>query len=115
MVRLGILGCSEIAYRRFMPAVLECDGLEVVVVGEEYAPVKLKEFCEKYSLETTTSFDEIINRSDLDAVYIPQPPALHYKWAKKALEHGKHVFLEKPSTTGFHGSEELVCLAREKN
>ena len=37
MVRLGILGCSEIAYRRFMPAVLECDGLEVVVVGEEYA------------------------------------------------------------------------------
>lgn len=114
MVRLGILGCSEIAYRRFMPAVLECDGVEVVVVGEEYAPVKLKEFCEKYSLESTTSFDEIINRSDLDAVYIPQPPALHYEWAKKALEHGKHVFLEKPSTISFHGSEELVCLAREK-
>ena len=51
MVRLGILGCSDIAFKRFMPAAGNIDGLEVVAVGEEYDRKKLEPFCKEYNLE----------------------------------------------------------------
>lgn len=114
MIRIGILGCSEIAYRRFMPAVQDITNVKVKTIAEEYDPTKLKSFCKDYPLESDNSFEELINRSDIDAVYIPQPPALHFKWAKRALECGKHVLIEKPSTTEYLLSKQLVELAQQK-
>lgn len=115
MINLGILGCSEIAFRRFMPAVLNVSRITVKAVAEEYAPEKLTEFCETYQLEAEKDFLSLIEREDIDAVYVPQPPALHHKWAKIALEHGKHVLIEKPSTISYEQSRELVELAKENN
>jgi len=46
---------------------------------------------------------------------LPLPPALHYKWAKLALENKKHVFLEKPSTTCVEHTKELCSLAKQNN
>ncbi|MBQ4375055.1 MAG: Gfo/Idh/MocA family oxidoreductase [Erysipelotrichales bacterium] len=113
MLRLGIIGCSEIAYRRFMPAVQNVDGIRVIAVAEEYAPAKLASFCADYHLEAETDFKHLIEREDIDALYIPQPPALHYKWAKYALEHGKHVLVEKPSTMCFADTKDLVDTAKK--
>ena len=56
----------------------------------------------------------MINSSEIDAIYLPLPPSLHYRWAKKALEHGKHVFIEKPSTTCLADTEDLISIASEK-
>ena len=56
----------------------------------------------------------MLNDESVDCVYIPLPPAFHYEWAKKALLAGKHVFLEKPSTTSLKYTEELVKLAEER-
>lgn len=113
-IRLGILGCAEIAFRRFMPAIKNVEGIEVITVAEEYDPTKLETFCQEYNLERNSSFEEIVSRKDIDAVYIPQPPSLHYKWAKKALQSGKHVLLEKPSTNSYELTKELVEIARKK-
>lgn len=114
MIRLGILGCSEIAFRRFMPAAKNIADLKIVVVGEEYDRKKLEPFCREYDLEGEDSFEHLIAREDIDAVYVPQPPALHYKWAKCALENGKHVLVEKPSTISYTLSKDLVDAAAER-
>ena len=114
MIRIGILGCSEIAFRRFMPALQEVNDIHAVAVAEEYAPAKLDDFCKTYSIEGMTSFEQLLKREDINAIYIPQPPALHFKWAMKALEAGKHVLVEKPSTTCFDDSEKMVKTALEK-
>ena len=114
MVRLGILGCSEIAFRRFMPATKAIDDLQVVAVAEQYDKTKIKPFCDEYGIEGMESFDDLIARDDIDAIYVPQPPAFHYMWAKKALEAGKHVLVEKPSTTSLADSKSLVDLASSK-
>lgn len=114
MINVGILGCSEIAYRRFIPAAQEVKNVRVIAVAEEYDRTKLKTFYDTYKLEEELSFESLINRNDIDAVYVPQPPALHYKWAKRALECGKHVLIEKPSTTEYELSKELVDLAASK-
>lgn len=113
-MRLGIVGCSEIAFRRFMPAIENIKEIEVVAVAEEYDTSKLEPFCQTYNVEGMDSFDSLIEREDIEALYIPQPPALHYKWAKKALLKGKHVLIEKPSTIQYSDSEELVRIAKEK-
>ena len=115
MVRLGILGCSDIAFKRFMPVVSNIDGLKVVAVGEEYDRKKLEPFCRKYDLEGEESFEHLISREDIDAVYVPQPPAFHYRWAKQALENGKHVLVEKPSTVSYSLSKDLVNIAAERD
>ena len=44
MIRLGITGCAEIAFRRFMPAVMQVEGIKPVAVAEEYSPDKLTLF-----------------------------------------------------------------------
>lgn len=111
MIRIGIAGCSEIAYRRFLPASEKIDQMKVVAVAEEYDRSKLRQFTETYGIEGLNSFDELIQRTDIDAIYIPQPPALHYKWAKRALDEHKHVLIEKPSTTSYADTMDLVHIA----
>ena len=70
MINLGIIGCAEIAFRRFMPASIQVSGLKAVAVAEEYAPDKLEQFEETYGIEGYRSFDKILGDPSLDAVYI---------------------------------------------
>ncbi len=51
----------------------------------------------------------------LDAVVVAVPPVLHYPIAKKCLEQGLHVLVEKPMTQSSHHAEELIQLAESKN
>lgn len=115
MINLGILGCSEIAFRRFMPAAESLNELNICSIAEEYDKSKLIEFCNTYKLDVKDNFKKLISDKKINAVYIPQPPALHYKWAKYALERGVHVLVEKPSTISYGQSKELVDIARKNN
>jgi predicted dehydrogenase len=56
----------------------------------------------------------LFERGDLDAVVIATPPDLHHPQAKRALERGLHVFVEKPLARRLAHAEELVALARER-
>ncbi|MCY7352346.1 MAG: Gfo/Idh/MocA family oxidoreductase [Cytophagaceae bacterium] len=67
------------------------------------------------SVQVTTSTDELINDPAIDAVVIVTPVFLHYALAKKALEQGKHVLVEKPFTASVAEAEELIELAQRKN
>jgi predicted dehydrogenase len=63
----------------------------------------------------TAESDDIVMASDIDAVAIVTPVSYHYELAKKALENGKHVFVEKPFTATSAQAEELIELAERKN
>ena len=60
------------------------------VLENEYK--KAKNFQDLYGGKIFNSYNELIIDKEVDAIYIPLPPALHYKWAKLALENNKHVF-----------------------
>jgi predicted dehydrogenase len=62
---------------------------------------------------TTTHIQDVFC-SDVDGVVIATPVQTHYRLAKEALLHGKHVLVEKPLTANVDEAEELVSLAHEQ-
>lgn len=64
---------------------------------------------------TTTIPEDILLSKEVDAVVIATPVFTHYALAKKALENGKHVLLEKPMTGTVKEAEELMAIAKQKN
>lgn len=65
-------------------------------------------------LATTANFDDLVNDPSIDAVAVCTHVSAHYPLAKKALEAGKHVLVEKPLTAKVDEAEELVELAKKK-
>ncbi len=63
----------------------------------------------------TPSAMEVISSPEIEVVAIVSPVWTHYDLTKAALEHGKHVFVEKPFTSTAVQGEELVNLAQQKN
>lgn len=134
-MKIGVICPSEIAYRRFMPALMQVKEFEFVGIAVHSAverfgrkeisedekilidneKCKAQKFINEYGGKVFSSYEEIVLSKEIEALYIPLPPALHYKWTKKALENGKHVLIEKPSTTNSEETEKLVELAKKND
>ncbi len=71
----------------------------------QYAQAKLP------NVFTTRNIDEMLNKDRVDAVVIVTPTKTHYTIAKKALETGLHVFVEKPMATSERDCQELIDIA----
>ncbi len=66
-------------------------------------------------VQATSDYLELVGADDIDAVVIATPPRTHVEIAMKALEAGKHVFVEKPLATSVADSEMLVNTAKANN
>ncbi len=64
---------------------------------------------------TTRDASELMTSPKIDAVAIVTPVHTHFPLAKSALQHGKHVFIEKPFTATTAQAEELIALAARRN
>jgi len=91
------------------------DGCEVTMVADRNP--KCGDRLRKVypSVQFTTDENEILTSSQIDIVAVVTPVWTHFELAKKALENGKHVFVEKPFTYSVTQGEELVALADKKN
>jgi predicted dehydrogenase len=77
---------------------------------------KEEEFTSRYQrARWATSFEEMLADAELDAVVIATPVPTHYELAKRALEAGKHVFVEKPPAMTSSEIDELVAIAEERH
>ena len=61
------------------------------------------------------SAEALITESDVDLVIITTPNELHFPLAKLALEHGKHIVIEKPFVTNSEDGKTLIELAKKHN
>lgn len=64
--------------------------------------------------EVVQDYNEILQNRHIDLVVLVLPNHLHYEYAKKALEAGKHVLLEKPFTIHVKDANDLIQLAHQK-
>lgn len=128
MMRIGIICPSEIAFRRFLPALKEAGCFEYAGVAiaskDEFVGAteeilakeraKAQTFVDSYGGKIYEGYKTLIESDDVDAIYLPLPPGLHYKWAKAALDAGKHTLVEKPCTIALANTEDLLKEAGEK-
>ena len=76
---------------------------------------RLQQFAPRYpSARATTSIDDVLDDDELDAVVVATPVPTHYELAKRVLDAGKHVFVEKPPAMRAAELEELCDLAEER-
>jgi len=110
IVQLGVVGTGRIAPR----FVKEAKFVSGVNVRCAYNPNQdsVEKFCDEHELEAYfQDYAEFLDA--VDAVYIASPHQTHYTYAKRAIEHGKHVLCEKPLTFTVSEAKELYALAEQ--
>ena len=134
MLRVGVMGTANIAKTRMIPTILKTEGLTYAgtavasdaewdrpeseeAYNEQMARKQelAQEFLNEFGGEIYDGYMTMLERDDIDIVYLPLPPSLHYKWGMEALKHHKHVLMEKPFTLSKANTEELLALAEKEN
>lgn len=64
-------------------------------------------------IKSYRSSEEMVQDSDIDVVVVTTAPTSHFELAKLALEHGKHVVVEKPFTPSSKEASELIAIAKK--
>ncbi len=100
--RWGILSTAGIAKKNWHSIANSGNGRIVAVASRsvEKAQQFIRE-CQSsvpvsHTVDAVGSYEELLNRSDVDAVYVPLPTGLRTDWVVKAAQVGKHVMVEKP-------------------
>lgn len=108
----AVLGTGVIANQ--MAAALEKMGRRLYAVGNRTHD-KAVAFAEKYGVEKVyDTIDDMFLDEAVDIIYITTPHNTHYEFMKKALEHGKHIFVEKSITLNSRELNEMKALAQAK-
>lgn len=109
----AVLGTGVIANE--MASALQKMGKSLYAVGNRTYQ-KAVSFAEKYGIEKVYStIDEMFVDENVDVIYITSPHNTHYEFMKKALENGKHLFVEKSITLNSSELDEMIALAKANN
>ncbi|WP_295212532.1 Gfo/Idh/MocA family oxidoreductase [Ruminococcus sp.] len=107
----AVIGCGVIANE--MAQGLEKMGRKLYAVANR-THEKAVAFAEKYGIEKVyDKIDNVFADPNVDIIYITTPHNTHYQYMKKALESGKHIFVEKSITLNSRELDEMVALAKQ--
>ena len=119
--RWAILGTAGIA-RKNWHSILNAENAELVAVGSR-STERAQQFIDECQAQVphpkspvaVGSYDDLLARDDIDAVYIPLPTGIRKDWVIKAAQAGKHVMCEKPCGVTTAEVEEILAVCRENN
>lgn len=110
-IKWGILSAANIAYDELVPALRRSERAELQAVGS-----KSEEKAKRFNAPVTyKQYEQLLEDKSIDAVYIPLPNSFHAEWAVKAMQHGKHVLLEKPAALTETEMQAIKQAAEENN
>ncbi|MFZ3597792.1 Gfo/Idh/MocA family protein [Streptomyces sp. BH104] len=109
---IGIIGCADIAVRRAIPAVRDSP-FRLAAIASRSAR-KAEEAAARAGCEAVAGYERLLERPDIEAVYIPLPNSEHARWARRALDAGKHVLIEKPAVSTWRAARQLTELAEAR-
>jgi predicted dehydrogenase len=113
-----VIGIAVVGYGYWGPNLVRNFGeLEDarVVLGCDRDPARLRRLRARHpAVGATTDYADVLRHPEVDAVALATPVGTHYEFARRALEHGKHVLVEKPLATRVADAEHLVELAAKR-
>jgi predicted dehydrogenase len=106
---IGVLGCADIAVRRFLPAVSASNKVSLIALSgrDEHKTALL---ARQYGC-AAMGHRELLQTEQIDLIYLPVPNHLHEEWALEALSQGKHVLCEKPLALSAGSAERILAKA----
>lgn len=108
-VRIGILGNSDIARRKFIPALVLSRNAVLAAIGSSHqGGIPLPTGTDPVPVMT---YDELVSTPGIDLIYVSLPNHLHEEWTIRALEQGKHVICEKPLALSAASSRRMLDVA----
>ena len=114
MVKIGVIG-----YGYWGPNIVRnlqgLDSTRTELICDSNPSAQARARKEHPGIRIVSDADEVLRSASIDAVAIITPVWTHYELAKKALENGKHVFIEKPFASNSAQAQELINLAAQKN
>lgn len=113
MFKVGIIGAGWIA-DKMAEALSPLSDYCVYAIASRSLE-KAAAFAERWNVQKAYgSYEEMLEDKDVDLVYIATPHSHHFPHTMLALEHGKHVLVEKAFTANAQEAEVLIRTAREK-
>src|SRR5262245_4392679 len=100
--RWGVLGTADIARKNWKAIRVAGNATLTAVASRDAAKAHAcTDECQADTPFPTPpaacgSYEELLRRPDVDAVYVPLPTGIRREWVVKAAETGKHVLCEKP-------------------
>jgi NDP-hexose-3-ketoreductase len=113
-LKFGIIGCSKIARKSVIPAILKSKFAELEIIGSRSIE-KSKEFSTEFNCKKNGTYDDVISDDSVNAVYISTPIGTHAELAMKAASAGKHVYCEKSATDSFTSAKQMVECSKNNN
>jgi D-xylose 1-dehydrogenase (NADP+, D-xylono-1,5-lactone-forming) len=107
----GVLGAADIARKAVLPAIAASGNGSIVALASRDLDRARAMLGSYPGAEAHDSYQDVLDRPDVDAVYIPLPNSLHRPWTLRALEAGKHVLCEKPLALDAREAEEMAAAA----
>lgn len=110
-VRLGLSGLGSLSQRGILPHLAQPDAQETIELAAvcDVVAERAEETARRYDVERHfSSFDQMLEVADLDAVAIAGPIPVHYEQTMKALAAGKHVYVQKAMTTTLDEANDVV-------
>jgi predicted dehydrogenase len=113
VLRLGILGCANIA-KQFARDVFDSKQVSIQAVASRDL-AKSQAFAHSFHVARAYgSYEALLADTALDAIYIPLPNSLHAEWAIRAMQAGKHVLCEKPLALNLAEVTRMFDVARQE-
>ena len=109
-LRMGVMGCANFAWQSMIPALIECDAVDLVAVASRTKD-KAQKFSRRFNCDALVGYESLLSRKDIEAIYIPLPTGLHEEWVVKALEARKHLLVEKSFAENFASAKKMTDLA----
>lgn len=111
-LRFGLIACSTVARRRFLPALCAADNASLARIGSR-SPDRAAVFAHEFACAKFGSYEDVLRDPDVDAVYVSTPSALHAEGIVAAARHGKHVLCEKPACVRLSEAQKSVAQCRQ--
>ncbi len=116
-LRFGMAGCGSVSQRGLLPHLAQEDVQDRVVLAAvmDLVSERARLSAERYGAEQWFGdYDQMLAKGDLDAVGIASPIGIHYEQIMKALNAGKHVYVNKAMTTTRAEADQVIELARQQ-
>ncbi len=115
MINVGFLGASKIGRTLAKTFLNYPEKFNLYAIGSRDIE-RARNFKEEFNFKKCYgSYEELCNDEDVDLIYISTYISNHYNDIKLALNHNKHVLVEKAFTLNSHEAKEVIALARSKN